>query len=643
MHLVKSAMAALLGAALLVGCGGGGGGNSPGTPPPGGNAPPPVVTPPVVADGSWLTLTPGTVALKNYQGETTRFTIKATSTRTFDKPFNAAVIDDKGLVSPQISISKQSDLEYIVGLQTASLAAGTHTTKLQVRLCEDDPKVCSKPLPGSPWSVPLTVEVVAATQAQERMTMAPAALDLVAYEGEPLSMQLGLTVNSTFDVPVSVGVFGGAGVIAPGIIVTQDSRTQYRARLTTDAALAQGEHTSSLEVRLCYDNPSECKTPVTGSPWRVPVKVTVKPGTNLTTLAVVAGLASWSSDNGNAAHTAYVPASFDPARFTRRWSKPATALGPMTAPAIDNGKLFAVNGTPYSNRQLVAIDEASGNIVWRTDLGMADTITPPAAANGKVFVNSTGSLLPSIAVDQATGQELTRTSNRFMSQCRSGMTVAGGVVYSSFNQVSRFNPITGAFDWKEALPTTSVCAPSVDGALAYVYAPNQLYALNTADGSVAYQVSDEGLGWTAKGAPVVVDGGMGFVINNTRLVGFDLRARTRAWVIEGRPKGQPVLANGVVYVLADDGTEVEARAAATGALQWKSAGLTNWSLYTPYERMAVTSNLLFVSGPTTTVALDLASHQVVWSYPLGGELAISDRGVLYIFAANGQQVAINLR
>lgn len=637
MHLVKSAMAALLGAALLVGCGGGGGGNSPGTPPPISNTPPPVV-----ADGSWLTLTPGTVALKNYQGETTRFTIKATSTRTFDKPFNAAVIDDKGLVSPQISISKQSDLEYIVGLQTASLAAGTHTTKLQVRLCEDDPKVCSKPLPGSPWSVPLTVEVAPATQAQERVTITPAAVDLVTYDGEAVSMQMGVKLNTTFDVPVRIGVFGGAGVIAPDVMVTQDGPGQYRARLTTAAALAQGEHTATLELRLCYDDPRECASPVVGSPWRVPVKVTVKPGTNLTTLAAIPGLASWSNDDGNAAHSNYVAASFDPARFTRRWSKPATALGPMGAPAIVNGKLFTVRGNRFGNNDLLAIDEASGAILWSTSIGSGYEVGPPAAVDGKVVLNTDG-IYNVRAFDQATGQSTADHHLPIYSNCRSS-TVAGGMVYGSYDRISKFNPATGLVEWSNGVVEAHACAPSVDGSMAYAYTANKLQALDTATGSLAYSIADQGnTVYNLQGSPVVLGSGMAFVIDGKRLLGFDLNARSRAWALEGKPVGQPVFANGIVYALAEDGNEVEARAAATGALQWKSAGLTNWSLYTPYERMAVTSNLLFVSGSTTTVALDLASHQVVWSYPLGGELAISDRGVLYIFAANGQQVAINLR
>lgn len=646
MHFVKSATAALLLGAFLAGCGGGGGGgaSAPVVANAGGTTPGTGATPPVAADGSWLTFTPATLSLKNYHGETSNIVIGAKSSRTFDKPFNVAIIESQGVVSTQVGISKQSDLEYIFSLRTVPLAVGTHTTKLQVRLCEDDAAVCSKPLPGSPWSIPLTVEVAPVVQAQGRVTTMPTAVNLVAYEGEPVSMQLGVTVNSTFDVPVGIAVAGGAGVIAPNVTVFQDGRGQYRAQLVSAASLPLGEHSSSLLVRLCYDDPRECKNPVIGSPWTVPVKVTVKPGTNLTTLGAVPGLAAWSNYGGNAAHTAYAAASFDPTRFTRRWSKPETALGSLGAPVIVNGKLFAVRGNRFGNSDLVAIDEASGEILWNTSIGTGVEASTPAAVDGKVVLTAYGSMIRLSVFDQASGQAFAINLMNIYSECQAGPTVAGGMVYNSFNRISKFNPATGLLEWSSPMKESSLCAPVVDGSLAYTFASNQLYALNTADGSVAFTIADQGnVAGFPGGVPLVLGDGMGFVVHGKRLLGFDLRTRSRAWLAEGTPVGQPVFANGIVYTLANDGEEVEARAAATGVVQWKSAGLSNWSARTPYARMAVTSNLLFVSGPTATVAVDLASHQVVWNYPLGGELAISDRGVLYIFAAGGKQVAINLR
>lgn len=90
------------------------------------------------------------------------------------------------------------------------------------------------------------------------------ALDVVTYEGEPRSFPLDLKVNSPFDVPIRIGVFDSTGVIAPDVLLSQPGRDQYAARITTASTLARGAHTASLEVRLCYDEPRECKSPVVG-------------------------------------------------------------------------------------------------------------------------------------------------------------------------------------------------------------------------------------------------------------------------------------------------------------------------------------------------------------------------------------------
>jgi outer membrane protein assembly factor BamB len=62
-----------------------------------------------------------------------------------------------------------------------------------------------------------------------------------------------------------------------------------------------------------------------------------------------------------------------------------------------------------------------------------------------------------------------------------------------------------------------------------------------------------------------------------------------------------------------------------------------------YSSVIVTHNLAFVSSRSKTLAIDLSTQQVVWSYPLGGNLAISARGVLTILSDAGALAAVNLR
>jgi hypothetical protein len=44
--------------------------------------------------------------------------------------------------------------------------------------------------------------------------------------------------------------------------------------------------------------------------------------------------------------------------------------------------------------------------------------------------------------------------------------------------------------------------------------------------------------------------------------------------------------------------------------------------------------MIFVSTNLATYGIDATTHQVVWSYPLVGKLALSRNGILYI---QGQQ------
>jgi len=640
MDVMKSAMAALLGAAFLAGCGGGGGGSSAGGGGPAGAAP--VSTP----NGSWLTLTPGVVAVKAYEGESASFKVNATSSRTFDKPFNAAVIDSKGVVTTNMTLTRISDLQYTVELSTKAAAAGTYTTDLELRLCEDDPLVCRTPLQGSPWKIPVTVTVATATQAQERLKLTPAALDLVTYQGESLPFTLLASAVSPFNQAVNAGVFDSSGLLAAPATLRELPTGHFSADLATASSLAAGEHSGSLEVRVCYDDPQTCRSPVSGSPWRVPVKVTVKPASNLTTLSTIASLSPWSGYNGSAAQNPYVPASFDPAAFSRRWNKPASAGMAASAPVVEDGRVFVIHSSA-NKWELSATSEASGAELWRYDLGAATGPNPLATGNGKVFVRSTGTGGSFLwAFDQASGQVLGKTLINSTPELHQAPTVIGDIVYMGNTAgLEKFNAATGQVEWRTVIRFAGGgWAPAVSGHVAYTVQYDSLVAIDADNGSTAFSVQDPVLGGTS-GEPksLVVGDNLAIAKIGFKLVGIDLQSHARTWMADSNTAGQHALANGIVYALGENGMVLEARSAASGVLDWKTGWLFANSTGLANARMVVSANLVFVSSPTRTVAVDRASHQVVWTSPVGGELAISDRGVLYIASPAGSVYAINLR
>lgn len=179
-------------ALVLAACGGGGGDSAPAstavTPEqPATPAQPAVPDQPVTPakpDQSWLTLTPSRVDATTYAGEEAIVWIEATSSRTFARPVNVAVVDPSGVLAPDIRIGILSDLEYQAELRTSALLPpGRHSATVELRLCEDDPKVCKVPVAGSPWLIPVTVDVRSAAKNLTALSDLPNVANWSAYQG----------------------------------------------------------------------------------------------------------------------------------------------------------------------------------------------------------------------------------------------------------------------------------------------------------------------------------------------------------------------------------------------------------------------------------------------------------------------------
>ena len=139
----------------LAGCGGGGGGGGGAgfAPVNGGNG--------GSTSGSWLSFSPSTVDLSVFPNTSTPFAVTATSTRTIAEPINVAIIDSKGVITPNAKVTMASALSYVASMSTnPNLAPGTYTGNFEVRLCYDAPLTCARPVEGSPWQLPYKIRVI---------------------------------------------------------------------------------------------------------------------------------------------------------------------------------------------------------------------------------------------------------------------------------------------------------------------------------------------------------------------------------------------------------------------------------------------------------------------------------------------------
>ena len=497
-----------------------------------------------------------------------------------------------------------------------------------------------------------------ATPGGSWLTFTPSPVSVTTYEGDTTQFRITATSIQTFTKRFNVGVVDSKGLISTDVEVDMSSALTAVTALRTSTALKQGTYSTNIEVRLCEDEPQTCKLPLPGSPWYVPLTVTVKPGTNLTALSAMPGVPSWSTYQGNAAHSGYVPAAFNAAAFTRRWGILAEARNPSegvrlaTEPVLDNGKLYLARSAWVGHSNLVAIDEATGQTAWSVDIGDQSLVNPPAAANGKIYLVATVDLRNTFlfVFDQVSGALISKTLMESQGQTMLAPTVFGDGVYTDyglFDGLARFGAADGRLAWSIRLTQLSGWTPAVDASHAYVYLNGRLNVIDVANGNIAYTIDiplDDGEGIGSAFGAVVLGNGVAYRRDGRRLIGFDLAKRSTAWVNIATPNGQPALANGVLYVAGSRGTALEARAASTGALQW-STTLPRQSVgySSEFRNVIVTDKLAFAASSDSTVAVDLATHAVVWTYPLGGMLSISNRGVLYIVTDQGQIAAINLR
>jgi outer membrane protein assembly factor BamB len=126
-------------------------------------------------------------------------------------------------------------------------------------------------------------------------------------------------------------------------------------------------------------------------------------------------------------------------------------------------------------------------------------------------------------------------------------------------------------------------------------------------------------------------------VQGGRLLSFNLASHSIGWERKGSFSGQATVADGMIYVVANN--QVEAHNEDDGALAWLWIPPEG----TPTGPMIATKNMLFVSTAARTYAVDLVSHRHVWSYAAGGKLALSAQGVLLISQTKGKLTAITAR
>ena len=356
----------------------------------------------------------------------------------------------------------------------------------------------------------------------------------------------------------------------------------------------------------------------------------------------------WTTYQGDSRHSGYINATLDAVAFTEKWTK---SPGTGNAPTVGGGNLYLSTNNYFQSQTLLALDPATGAQRWQRDFGPIFGLNQPTYYNGNIYITTGGHEDTFIySLKQADGSLNYQTPFSSQWEHWKAPVIAGSTVVTAggyYGGMYGFDIASGAQTFFLSADQVDGWAPAALNSTVYRTGYAGLTAVNPPNGTVVGTLSDARL--VPVITPVIGDANDLLMIANNRLMSVDLGTMQIKWDQSGSYLGMPVVAKGVVYGFS--GTVVAARRETDGSLLW------SWQPPLPYtvaqpastQSIALTNNLLFVSlngyqngQPGVTVAIDLASHLTVWTYPLAGDLALSSQGYLFI-SGGGKVVGIAVK
>jgi len=255
----------------------------------------------------------------------------------------------------------------------------------------------------------------------------------------------------------------------------------------------------------------------------------------------------------------------------------------VTAPPVSaGGRIFVMDGVATVS----AIDAATGQIAWRTDLSprsRRDRITfggGLAVDGGRVYVTSGFRFVA--ALDAGTGATLWRTDTR--APIHAAPTVSGGQLFavSVDNELGTFDAATGRAGWRyqalvEPARILASSSPAVSGdTVVASFSSGEVIAFRTANGTELWNASLTKASRTTAlseirdipGRPVIFRGSVLAGSHSGAFAAIDLRTGETSWEpLNIITMSTPWAAGDVVYVTSKAG-EVACISRETGQVYW---------------------------------------------------------------------------
>jgi len=491
----------------------------------------------------------------------------------------------------------------------------------------------------------------------------PAQISRLVAAGTPVVVQLAVQSQSLTG-SLFVNASDASNLFQSTATVTNTSGG-YAVALTVSTSIPAGHYTGTVQLALCHD--SGCSNPQNPSSVSLPFDVQVLsassawPGNNIPALAAWNGVADWNMFQGNAAHTGFVPATLDPNFFSTRWTGGPTLNNTPNnyngayawTLTTDGGQLYLAFGTT-----LYALKELDASQVWsyHSTLQYA-SVNSPAASNGIVYMASgQQSSTYLFGFNETDGSIVFQSPMSSQWEHYFAPTIGPVGVYTN---AGTYGGLYG-FDYSgnqlffDNMSQTSQWTPAVDGAHVYSWTGNLTLA-DPLTGAVQATIQDptfQNYEYIIDGSAVLGSSGSVFAANyanayinggglGNTLTNFNVNTQSVTWQLTGDYGYNPAYDSGVLYAPNNLPFRLEARSETDGALLWSwtppQAGDNTFD-----SEALLTSNMIFVSTNLATYGIDRITHQLVFSYPFAGRLALSKNGILYI-QGTGPIVAINVK
>ncbi|MFT5296134.1 MAG: outer membrane protein assembly factor BamB [Colwellia sp.] len=349
----------------------------------------------------------------------------------------------------------------------------------------------------------------------------------------------------------------------------------------------------------------------------------------------------WNSYQGNSDHSGFSSIIIDPENLSLRWSVTLASMEYVNSVVSTEGRVFVTDNNNNNEKFVYALNAASGDINWQQTYEDLNFINAPAFNNGKVYFQTreeNNSYLR--ALDAATGENIFASDYGNQWSTYKAPTIFDNDIYvagGTFGGSYKFDGLTGEELWFQDLQQCDGWTPAVDNNHLY-YFSNGFVIADKSSGDVIEQNIDIDISCKT---PVLAGNNTALVISNNNLYAFDTQTAVKIWSIETDDyyngfEGEPSVALGNVYAIKSGELVV--------LDQFSGDELWNWSPQNNNDiqgNIVLTLNLAFVQDNINTYAIDLSTHEQVWSYPVSGKISLSTEGALYIAGDNGQLTAID--